>query len=374
LSSFVTDHPVAGPGRYFGREQLLRSLMTGLMTGRSFLLCGGPKVGRSSTLAQLVHQHEVSLRRDPGAQPVLLVPLDLTPLATTGWQRFVTGLYETIRKAVVDPRRFGRTKPIRPPELVLTRKDDPWEKLGATLEELWRSLEGTPAWCRYALLVDQGDLLLSPELETELEPFAMFIRTDAAWAPRAVVLAVGRSFREQLLESSSPFAFARPVFLGVLRESEATALISAPFEAAEEPFVSDLIADSGKHPYLLQLLCAEYEHQKFDTASEQVVAAVRPAMTELFERVWQELDLGRGVTYRGAYAAPEHALMQYLIERPEPTDLKTAESDLGIKPLKEFAELLEYCGVIERVITGNVNSFRAPGRLWNAWYLARVSE
>ena len=97
-------------------------------------------------------------------------------------------------------------------------------------------------------------------------------------------------------------------------------------------------------------------------------------MIELFEAVWRELDLGRGVTYRGAYAAPEHALLQHLIECGAPVDLKTAERDLGIKPLREFAELLEYCGVVERVLVGDTTCFRAPGRLWNSWYSARVRQ
>ena len=337
-------------------------------------MCGGPKVGRSSTLAQLVYQSEVGRKRAPRAPALVLVSLDLATIAAAGRQGLVTRLYEAVCQAMLDPRRFGKSPPVRAPMLELKKNEAPWDKLAAVLAELWRSLEGSPGWSRYAVLLDQGDLLLAPTLEPELVAFAGLLETDAAWAPRAAVIAAGRALREQLLETTAPLAFARPIFLGVLKESEAQALISAPFEAVEEPFVRELLADSGKHPYLLQLLMAEYERRKFETSGEQVAAAIRPATTALFEQVWQELDLGRGVTYRGAYAAPEHALMQYLIEHAEPVELRVAEKELGIKPLKEFAELLEYCGIVERVLVGNASCYRAPGRLWNAWYSARVRE
>ena len=53
--------------------------------------------------------------------------------------------------------------------------------------------------------------------------------------------------------------------------------------------------------------------------------------------------------------------------------VKMAERELGIKPLKEFAELLEYCGVAERRMVANDTVLVAHVGLWNIWYAERIS-
>ncbi len=80
----------------------------------------------------------------------------------------------------------------------------------------------------------------------------------------------------------------------------------------------------------------------------------------------------RGVTYRGAYAAPEHALMQLLIDMPEGCDILTAERELDIRPLKEYSEFLEYVGVVERCLLLDTVKYRAHFDLWNVWYSERI--
>ena len=73
-----------------------------------------------------------------------------------------------------------------------------------------------------------------------------------------------------------------------------------------------------------------------------------------------------------AYAAPEHALMQLLIDYGAGCDVKSAERELGIRPLKEYAEMLEYVGVGEKAILGNDVQVRPQFDLWNIWYAERV--
>ena len=59
MSVYVYEKPVVGPGRFFGREILVRSLLQGLTRDRGFILLGGPRTGRTSTLDQvsaLIHE------------------------------------------------------------------------------------------------------------------------------------------------------------------------------------------------------------------------------------------------------------------------------------------------------------------------------
>ncbi|MBI5507443.1 MAG: hypothetical protein HY903_01700 [Deltaproteobacteria bacterium] len=372
MSPFVSEQPVVGTGKYFGREQLGRSLYTGVGRGRSFAVVGGAKTGRTSTLLQLKAQLELSFKRDPKATRLVPALVDLEPESINSAATLATAIYSAITKAVADPKVYGNALPVRVPELTVKRGDDPFAQLCRTLAAYGQALQGTAGWCQYLLLVDNADRLLSPALETCAAPVATLVAASETFAPRALVLAAGRPLRELLNERDGPLTGVRPLFLGALRDSEARALIEASCDAVDMALADEVLAQSGKHPYLMQLLLAEYERHQFNVDADLVLAAVRPHTDRLFTRLWDELDLGRGVTYRGAYAAPEHALMQHLIERGDAVDLRVVERDLGIKPLKEFAELLEYCGVVERILVGDNVRFQANGRLWNEWYAARI--
>ena len=95
----------------------------------------------------------------------------------------------------------------------------------------------------------------------------------------------------------------------------------------------------------------------------------------IFERLWSAFDRGRGVNYRGSYAAPEHALMQVLMEMGEyGCTSKQAEREVGLRPLKEFADFLVSCAVVERNMRDNQYVLQAKNMLWNDWYRQRISR
>ena len=89
--------------------------------------------------------------------------------------------------------------------------------------------------------------------------------------------------------------------------------------------------------------------------------------------IWNEFDLERGISYRGAYAAPEHALMQLLIELgSEGCSSREAERRLGVRPIKEYSEFLEFLGVVERITRQDYYILRGGFQLWNTWYSERI--
>ncbi len=362
---------MVGRGRYFGRQSLLRSVVDGLERGRSFAICGGPGTGRTSTLHQIIHTFQERWRRQPNATRVVPVLIDLAPVVAGGAAALPAVLWNDIVAAIRDPMVCGDCPPR---DIPTTEPKGPkaWAQLAEGLAAVWDNLRGTSAWCEYGLLIDNADHLLGRRFEAALEPLAELLRSETAWAPKALLAGCGRVLREHLLDEEAELGFLRPLFLGALHPPEAEKLIRSGLPDADPELVESLLITSGKHPKILQRLLYELETQGPQIGVEGAVDAAAPDCLRLFDEIWAEFDLGRGVTYRGAYAAPEHALMQLLLDFAQGCDIKTAESELGIRPLKEYAEFLEYAGVGERSILSDVMQIKPQFDLWNIWYAERV--
>lgn len=374
MSVYVHEQPVTGPGRFFGRQILVRSLVQGLTRDRGFLVLGGPRTGRTSTLAQVAALMRESWRRMPEALKTVPVRFDATAAAAGGRRTFLPALWRAITEAVRQPQVAGGGGVVEIPTLEVGRSDAPWEAFRAACKELWDRLSGTPGWCQWCLLVDGGDVLASYEMEEAQEPLASLVRSDEAWAPRGAAIAAGRLLRENVWDHRSPLNFMRPLLLGALRDSEAESLVRVGFPDAEQERIQGLLRMTGKHPYLLQRALAELEGSGSELMLEDIAYAIEPESDALMEAIWHQFDLDRGVTYRGAYAAPEHALMQYVLDAGGEVDLRSAERDLGIRPLKEYAEFLEFAGVVERTLKGDVTTYRPQFDTWSFWYRQRVSR
>lgn len=370
----VFDRPVYGNSGFIGREQLMRSVFRGLQQGRDFAIVGGPRTGRTSVLAQLLTLTHQQWVREPRATKVVPVTLDLESVNQSGAEFVPKALWEQVVAATSDPKIHGQGGALpKFRELKFLRGVDPWQLVRDALAEAWRAHAGTMAWCQYVLFIDNADWLFTHRLDAAAEPLAAFLAAEDPGAPLAYVISGARLVREDLRETSSLFRGARMLGLGVLRESEARSLGKTQLPHLDTATLDEAMRLTGRHPYMLQRVFAELELHG-DAGIEGVGARLAPELEPLYARLWGELDMNRGVTYRGAYAAPEHALMQLLIDYQVPVPLGTAERELGIKPLKEFAELLEYLGVAEQHLRGNTILFSAPNALWNDWYVRRVAR
>ncbi len=377
MSVYCYDQPVCGPGKYFGREILVRSLVEGIDRGRSFVLLGGPKTGRTSTLLHVERLFRERWTRQPDAPKVVPIIYDAREAEEAGPKKFLSDIWRSMTETICSPAVFGQQAPVRPPKEsinAINSSGDPFLAFKEACADLWGLLRRTPGWCRYALFIDGGDVLVSTRLEDVHDSLAAMIDDDEPWSPLSVSISCGRLLRESIWDHHSPLHGMRPLLLGVMRDSEAEALIRVGFPEAEEDWIRAMLATSGKHPYVLQRMLAEYEVRGSDLSLEEVGAAVDADTQGLMQEIWRRFDLDRGVTYRGVYAAPEHALMQYILDFGTDVDLKTAERELGIKPLKEYAEFLELTGVIERVIVQDSTFYRPQCDAWNIWYRQRIVQ
>lgn len=370
---YDSARPVAGPGAFVGRELLVRSIVAGLEKGRSFVLAGGPAVGKTSTLLQIGGTFRLRWHRQPSDTKIVPVYIDALQ-----WPRDDPGSAKLYWKSVVaevtHPQVVGANPLMERLELELTRKGEPYRELKDALTELSRKLRGTAGWSRYVLLIDNADLLTERSHDRHLEFLLELTQEESFWGPTAILFAGGRLLRESLRERRSPLRHARLMTLSVLRETEADALIQRGFPSYAERSRAGLRSVTGNHPWLLTRLLAELERRGGAGDPRAVAREIAKELEPLFARVWEELDMGRRVTYRGAYAAPEHALLQYAIDYRSPISVKAAERDLALRPLKEYAELLEYLGVAEHVLTGDAPQLRAGVELFNQWYGKRIAK
>lgn len=363
--------PVYGTGVFFGRELLVRNLVKGLEARRNFALVGGPGLGKSSVFAQVSTNFHLRWTRNPGQTKLIPIffdvnqwKLDPKSVAEILWQQ-IDGL-------LTHPQVVGPEPVLDRIQFKPKRNEDPFKALRAALAELSKLLRGTAGWSRYLLLLDNADALT----ERVHEPIMRFLielqNEDLPYSPVSIVVSGGRLLRESLRERRSPLRGFRLMTLNVLRDSEALALIKRGFPHLDQAATDAFLSLSGKHPWILVRLLAELEYRRGKGEPRAIATHASVHLASVWTRIWEEFDMQRRVTYRGAYAAPEHALMQLAIDLREPIKIKLAERELAIRPLKEYAEFLDYTGVVESNLVGSEPMFRAHGDLWNAWYSERI--
>ncbi|MEO0813009.1 MAG: hypothetical protein AAFY60_09120 [Myxococcota bacterium] len=370
---YDVTRPVAGPGAFVGRELLVRSLLSGLDKGRNFVLAGGPGIGKTSTLLQVGGTLRLRWRRQPTATKLVPVYLD-----ASYWPKddanSVHYFWNAVVPEITHPQVVGENPLIERVELKLDRKTEPLKQLKAALSDLSAKLRGTSGWSRYALLLDNADILTERSHDRHLQMLLELAADETGWGPSALLFAGGRLLRESLRERRSPLRKARLMTMQVLRESEADSLILRGFPSYAERNRAELRGLSGNHPWVLTRLLAELERRGGAGDPRSLGREIAAEFEPLFARMWNELDMGRRVTYRGAYAAPEHALLQYAIDYRSPISVKVAERDLALRPLKEYAELLEYVGMAESQLQANTSQLKAGIALFNQWYAKRITQ
>jgi len=370
----IADGPVGGTNQFFGRQQLLRRVSHGLRKRISYLLCGGPKSGKTSVLAQIKHNEEKRWKSGFKGTKIVPVYLDLAAIAQLTPERVCGAIYDVVYQEV--------NRPIVRCEIVLNREPfkkmssgaDSWQILSQHLKNMWKQLQGSSGYCEYTLLLDNADALLTGHDCTSLSGLAAFLVAGGPSVPQATILSGGRDLRLYSLDPSSAFqGMFRPILLGSLSTPDSTKMVRGWLPTAAERSIAQLSAMSGGHPFVLAKMIGDILKHDLMNDLRSVFDNAAFHCEGLFEALWNEFDLGRGISYRGAYAAPEHALMQLLIELgSQGCRSRDAERELGIRPLKEYSEFLELLGVIERITREDYYILRGHFQLWNTWYSERI--
>jgi hypothetical protein len=357
---------VGGTALFVGRDVLLRSLEKSVAEKRSFVLLGGPRMGRTSTLQQLAHRQQVIWRKPGANQATKLVPvvLDAAKLATSAAPQVAMALWDAITKAVCDPHVQSHAHPPRPPKPEFARqRDRVWEHFGEVATQLWLGFANTPGWCRYVLLLDNADALAVPALGPTVRALCALPSRDDAALPQAVGFAGGAPLRALAAGAKSPLKGLRTHALTVLRDAEVVTLLRAL--ALESQGASAWIQASGKHPYILQRLLAA-QAEAGPEGLEAALQTALPDLTAFFEGLWGSFPPPRPGRDN---VSLEHELFAWLREQGSDATLADAEAALRLGPLKGAADFLEWSGITEKTMRGAGHVLRLASPLFVDWSL-----
>jgi hypothetical protein len=356
---------------FVGRGTVLRALQQGLTGRRSFVLWGSPGSGRTALLRAFAQQTYESWRRRRVTTKVVPVYVPLAQVVRAG--QFHAQLWEWLRTAVQDARvHEDAAQPQARTVNFLARRVDPTALFLDAAADLWRHMHGTGAWCLTAYLIDDGDRLAEPGMEPVRMLLQRLWEAEEDWAPTATAIAGGRPLRELLFDDEGPLHQFRLLALGALEVSAATHWAQSALPTLSAEAVLRVCQLSGGHPATLRSLVERIATQ-VQPDIDRAVTDASVALVEGLQRIWDDIDMGRRATYRGAYAAPEHALMQFLIERGGlGATVQEAEGELGIAALREFAAVLDALGVAEKHVAGPTERYYAHFGLWNQWYLGQT--
>ena len=372
----ICDRQVGGTSGFYGRTGELRRVLNCIQRGQSVALMGGPQVGKTSFLEQLrQNQYDLFTQLYQGIKTIPVI-VNLEQLG--GRAALLPGLvWDAVSAALVDTHARGGSGAVelKKPDF---RKAGPhgWKELEKSLSQTWAGLRGTEAWCHFALMFDGSEALCTAECLEAFEPLFDLSKRREDWAPVSLVFAGGRDFREFILDSKNPdLKKLQQLCLGALKDDEAGMMVREMLPEANARLIKEVSYLTGNHPYLLNVLLDEIIEYNLVRNLRAAADNAGMRLEPLFENIWMAFDRGRGVHYRGSYAAPEHALMQVLMEMGEyGCTAKQAEREVGLRPLKEFADFLVSCAVVERVMRDGQYVLQAKSMLWNDWYRQRIAR
>ncbi len=372
----ICDRPVGATSGFHGRNGELRRILNCIQRGQSLAVIGGPQVGKTSLLYQ-IRQNQYDLF-SPIYQGIKTVPVVIELDSLAGRAAMLPGLiWAGVSGSLMDSQVRGGGGAV---EVKLPDARRPgqlsWADLEKALADTWRGLRGTHAWCHYALLLDGADHFCSGDFIESCDALFKLAQFNEDWAPRSLVFSGGREFREFVLDSDKPdMKKLQNICLGALKQDEVNAMVRSMLPESNARLVKEISYLTGNHPYLLNVLLDEVIEYNLIRNLRAAADNASMRLEPLFEKLWATFDRGRGVNYRGSYAAPEHALMQVLMEMGEyGCTTKQAEREVGLRPLKEFADFLVSCSVVERTMRDNQYVLQAKNMLWNDWYRQRISR
>ena len=372
----ICDRQVGGTSGFYGRTGELRRVLNCMQRGQSVALLGGPKVGKTSFLEQ-IRQNQYDLFT-PLYQGIKTVPVIVNLNELGGRAALLPSLiWDAVSAALVDSHARGGAGGVELKKPDFRRAGQQgWQELEKSLSETWVGLRGTEAWCHIALMFDGSEALCSAQCLEVLEPLFKLATKTQDWAPVSLVFAGDREFREFVLDSKmAELKKLQQLCLGALKEDEAGMMVREMLPEANARLIKEISYLTGNHPYLLNVLLDEIIEYNLVRNLRAAADNASMRLEPVFEHIWSAFDRGRGVHYRGSYAAPEHALMQVLMEMGEyGCSVKQAEREVGLRPLKEFADFLVSCAIIERTMRDGQYVLQAKSMLWNDWYRQRISR
>lgn len=187
-----------------------------------------------------------------------------------------------------------------------------------------------------------------------LEAVRKFIQGPVV--PKAIVFAGGRTWREYVRDQRIFDLKLQSFPLAVYLDKEAKSFLK-PYLPAED--TTAMMRFTGNHPYLLQLLMAEWwKHRRQDLV--RLTLSCEKELDDFFKD--SVTQLGHGL---------ERRLLDDLIRQGRPVNPRQAAKDLGQADIKPAADTLCYLGLISRWIRDKEATLSADCQLFNDWYRKR---
>ena len=315
---------------YVGRKFVLEKLATGLGQGKSYLVVGGRRMGKTTLLSQLAKRcaandlrfSRFSVQSAPG----------LTVAATWMWSEIVSAI-------------VGR--PIDIP----ANHADPYRAAREALSGV--TLEG-----RVAVGIDEADILLkTPDSASFFNNLRNFLG-ESAWRGQVTVVASAAYGLGWFATRGSPLNNMSEVRLERLTIAEVRELADFGFSLTEAE-LTELERVCGGHPYLAQGTLEQMWGRNGDGGVE-VAAKDHAASSPVFENWWEH------------FSESCRALYSCYAEASGDVSASTAQRVPGIAGTGGFSEAqarLAFHGVIA---IGDYSSARVNGSLFRDWYRDRA--
>jgi len=171
--------------------------------------------------------------------------------------------------------------------------------------------------------------------------------------PKAIVFAGGRVWREYLGEQKIFDQKLQPFPLAVYLDKEAKNFLKPYLSVAD---IVAMMRFAGNHPYLLQLLMAEWwKHRRQDLArlTQGLALELNCFFKSCLEQIADSL---------------ERQLLDYLVREGSPVNPRQAARELGQSSIKSTADTLCYLGLISRCMRDEQATLLAGCQLFNDWY------
>lgn len=243
FNPYIVGAPVRSPRMFFGREALLRRILS-ILPNNSLMICGPRRIGKTSLLYQIKRLLEAERNADYFFAPVM-IDLQGTPEAL-----FFRTMIDDIREGC---SAFG----IRPPE-VTAGPDYGSREFSRDLQKIMRELEGlSNRPLKLVLLIDEVDQLNSYSERVNQKLRSIFMKT---FAENLTAVFSGISIRRTWQSEGSPwYNFFEVIELGSVEPSAAEELIRRPVSGIfryDGAAVEKIIQESRLLPYRIQQICA----------------------------------------------------------------------------------------------------------------------
>ncbi|MCP4345429.1 MAG: toll/interleukin-1 receptor domain-containing protein [Desulfobacterales bacterium] len=287
FNPFIYGKPVSGD-KFLGRENVLKRILSRILTGQSAAIIGEPHIGKTSLLYQLKYINP-SLFSEDGKQ-IIFSYMDFHMLDSSFTQ---AQFWELVLTPLTDWAKTHQTEPITE-ELMIRYRICHENNFGNfTLEQMLRILELNKLY--FVLLLDEFDALIHHPILNKTEFFGGLRSLSSRCNGFVIIIAARQDLSElhnQVVYHGSPyFNIFSEVKIGALSLKEIDTLLKKRFSDMDYKYIR-LVA--GRHPFLLQAAAAAVwdvsdqnlvDAARYQEASQLLYQSVKPYFTELW-KVW----------------------------------------------------------------------------------------